>query len=426
MLKLSEEARAELIAGAPADPRRHFLFLQGLPGPFFRRLAAALRAHGHHASRVHFNGGDWWDWRGAPGATSFRGHSDAFGAWLDDHIARNDITDVILFGDNRPLHRQAIRRCRMRGIPVFVVEEGVLRPNFVSFERGGTNFASPLPRDLDRLDRIVARLGSEAPVAAIASKVRRRILEAIGYYLCQVLTMPLYPHYRSHRRNPPGREALAWIRRRARRRQEVEASRAAAAEVIEGRFFLFPMQLDGDHQIDAHSDFPDMASALDCVLHSFAVHAPQHTRLLVKMHPFDPDLDGWRAIVTAKAARRGIADRVRFIERYDLEPLLRAAVGVVTINSTVGPLALAQSCPVFCLGRAVYDIAGITARCGLDEFWYAPPPVDGRNFDTMCRAMRATALVNGGFHDERALGLLIDGAVRRLTEASWAAADAAA
>jgi capsular polysaccharide export protein len=144
------------------------------------------------------------------------------------------------------------------------------------------------------------------------------------------------------------------------------------------------------------------------------------------MHPFDPDLDGWRAIVTAKAARRGIADRVRFIERYDLEPLLRAAVGVVTINSTVGPLALAQSCPVFCLGRAVYDIAGITARCGLDEFWYAPPPVDGRNFDTMCRAMRATALVNGGFHDERALGLLIDGAVRRLTEASWAAADAAA
>ena len=105
MLKLSEEARAELISRASADPRRHFLFLQGLPGPFFRRLAAALRARGHRASRVHFNGGDWWDWRGAPGATSFRGHSDGFAAWLDDHIARNDITDVILFGDNRPLHR---------------------------------------------------------------------------------------------------------------------------------------------------------------------------------------------------------------------------------------------------------------------------------------------------------------------------------
>lgn len=421
MLKLSEDAHAELIAATHGHPGRHFLFLQGLPGPFFRRLAASLRAHGYRTSRVNFNGGDWWDWRGAPGATNFRGPADAFCVWLDAHIVGQGVTDIILFGDNRPLHREAIRLCRVRGIPVFVVEEGLLRPNFVSFERGGTNYASPLPRDLDALGRIVAQSGPETSMVPVASKVRRRIVEAISYYLCQTLTIPLYPHYRSHRRNPPLREALAWIRRRIRRRREVEVSRAAAAEVIGGRFFLFPMQLDGDHQIDAHSDFPDMASALDCVFHSFAAHAPQQTCLLVKMHPFDPDIDGWRAIVAAKAARFGVGGRVRFVERYDLEPLLRAAVGVVTINSTVGPLALAQSCPVFCLGRAVYDIPGVTAGCGLGDFWCDPPPVDGGNFELLCRAMRATALVNGGLHDEHALDLLVEGVTRRLTEPGWAA-----
>ena len=118
------------------------------------------------------------------------------------------------------------------------------------------------------------------------------------------------------------------------------------------------------------------------------------------------------------AACYGLAGRVQFVERYDLAPLLQRAAGVVTINSTVGPLALAEGCPVFCLGRAVYDIPGVTAGCGLDRFWTEPPPVDAANFETMCRAMRATALVNGGFHHPRALAMLVAGAVRRLLGAA--------
>ncbi|WP_447766107.1 capsular polysaccharide export protein, LipB/KpsS family [Sphingopyxis panaciterrae] len=354
-----------------------------------------------------------WDWRGQS-AAAFRGNVDAFPHWFEAYLARHHVTDILLFGDNRPLHRHAIHVAKQHEVAVFVVEEGLLRPNFVSLERGGTNYASPLPRDLDRLRQIVAHHDPDEPVTAIASEVKRRVVEAVRYYIAQTLTKPLFLNYRSHRQNAPLREAIAWVRRRINRRAEDAASAAAVADVRAGRFFLFPMQLDGDHQIDAHSDFPDMASALDCAFASFSAFAPEEVMLLVKMHPFDPDIDGWRACVAKKAARFGIGPRVRFIERFDLGILLESAAGVVTINSTVGPLALEKGCPVFCLGRAVYDIPGITAQCSLGDFWMAPPVVHAANFDLMCRAMRATALVNGGFHDDEALRLLVDSAVRRL------------
>jgi capsular polysaccharide export protein len=150
------------------------------------------------------------------------------------------------------------------------------------------------------------------------------------------------------------------------------------------------------------------------VLNNFACNAPADANLLVKMHPFDPDIDGWRAIVAGKAQRFGVAGRVYFIERYDLEPLLLAAKGLVTVNSTVGPLALAAGCPVFCLGRAIYDIDGITAKCGLNDFWSNPPKVVAENFKTFCRALQLTSLINGGFHDNRALDMLITGAAGRI------------
>ena len=53
---------------------------------------------------------------------------------------------VVLFGDERPVHRVARRIARAFGIPVWCFEEGYLRPNYVTFERDGNNANSPLPR----------------------------------------------------------------------------------------------------------------------------------------------------------------------------------------------------------------------------------------------------------------------------------------
>ncbi len=64
---------------------------------------------------------------------------------------------------------------------------------------------------------------------------------------------------------------------------------------------------------------------------------------------------------------------------------------VVTVNSTVGTLALACGLPVIALGKAVYDIAGLTFQGELDEFWNTPTAPDADLFDAFRRVL-ASAL----------------------------------
>jgi capsular polysaccharide export protein len=45
-------------------------------------------------------------------------------------------------------------------------------------------------------------------------------------------------------------------------------------------------------------------------------------------------------------------------------------------SSTVGCQALARGVPVMALGKAIYDIAGLTHQGELDEFWNAPEAPD--------------------------------------------------
>src|SRR5690606_41663120 len=76
------------------------------------------------------------------------------------------------------------------------------------------------------------------------------------------------------------------------------------------------------------------------------------------------------ALPIARAA--GGEDRVIFIEGGSLPRLSRDAKGMVTVNSTSGMVALEQQRPVAALGRAIYDIEGLTHQGPLDEFWEQP------------------------------------------------------
>ena len=393
---------------------RLFLFLQGLPGPFFRRLGTALRDEGAQVSRINFNGGDVLDWPG-PDAIAYRGTPADWPRWLEAFVDARGITDIIVFGDLRPIHRTARALADRRGLGFVTFEEGYLRPNHVTMERGGVNGHSSFPRALHAVRLIAERAGELGLEVPVENRFRRRASEAALYYAATHAAAPLFRHYRTHRHASPRREGAAWLRRYVRRWTERRASRDALAGLAGRPFFLLPLQLEGDAQITVHSPFASMRDAVGQVLDAFR-HAPPDVALLVKQHPLDPDVDNWRGFVTDRAAALGLGDRVAFIERFDLMPLLRVARGVVTVNSSVGPLALAAGVPVKTLGTAIYDVSGVTADVPLDAFWRGPPPVDVEAFDLFCRALRAKCLVNGGFHGEAALDLLVRNAVARLRD----------
>jgi len=403
---------------APARTR-NYLFLQGMPTLFFAGLGRALRANGHAVHRINFTGGDrlYWPLRGA---VDYRDTLQNWPAFLEGRLKQWRVTDIVLFGDWRPLHAAAIRVARLLGIAVHVFEEGYLRPHWVTLEQGGVNNNSALPRNADWYRAQAARLPEWQGETAIESSFLLRAVLDVTYHVTSLLTAWRYPGYRSHLPLNPFREYWGWIgrfRRRGRNARDTAASLGALA-VHKGPIFVFPLQLDTDSQLRINSDFGRQSPAIRMVLESFARHAPQDAQLVIKEHPFDPQLDNWHGQIMAQADALGIASRIAYLTGGDLNVLIAHSRGLVTVNSTSGILALAQGAPVIALATPVYAMPGLTFQDGLDRFWREASPPDAVLFDAFRRVLAHRTQINGGFFSWQGLRHAVAGAVDRLEAVS--------
>lgn len=401
--------------------RKTFLFLQGPPGPFFALLAQALAAAGHVVHRINFSGGDRGQWEGP--ATDYRGSRANWPHFFDNFVRANRITDLVLFGDCRPLHRAAHGLAVLRQLRIHVFEEGYIRPDWVTLELDGVNGNSSLSRDPEwylQAARELAPLPAHAPVA---SSFRRRADDALGYFVNNFFQLPRFPYYRSHRPISPVIEGLGWLKRLAGQKAARQRTEAILDQIAGTDYFVLPLQLNSDHQILTHSPFGNMKVAMAYVVESFARSAPAGVKLVIKQHPLENGLINWPRIARARAAEHGISDRMLFLEEGDIAQIVAGARGVVTVNSTTGTLALGAGVPVAVLGHAVYHIAGITHQGSLDTFWQNPPVPDPAIWDAFCRVLYDRCLIRGGFASDEGLSLLVEGAVRRLTERGDSDAD---
>lgn len=100
-----------------------------------------------------------------------------------------------------------------------------------------------------------------------------------------------------------------------------------------------------------------------------------------------------------------------------LEPVLDASEGIVTVNSTVGLLALRRNRPVKILGEAIYDVPGLTFQEPLDLFWREASRPDAELLDAFCRMLIQEVLVEGDFFTPEGRALAVEGSVRRILSA---------
>ena len=123
-----------------------FLFLQGPHGPFFQRLARMVQHSGADVWRVGFNAGDKLFWRDRARYIAYKGDADSWPAYFKQLVTEKGVTDLVLYGDVRPIHAQAVAHAKQIGIRVHVFEEGYMRPYWVTYEREGSNGHSKLMR----------------------------------------------------------------------------------------------------------------------------------------------------------------------------------------------------------------------------------------------------------------------------------------
>lgn len=395
--------------------RRSYLFLQGVCSPFFSRLGARLRADGAEVSRVNFTAGDVAYWRNGE-THAFHGGLQALPAFYEAVFARRNATDIVLFGDCRPVHRPAIELARRKGLRIHVFEEGYFRPHWITLERGGVNAYSALPRDPAWYREAARRMGAAPDARRFPAPFWNRAGHDVAYHLCGALNAACFPRYRGHAPYGAVREYTAYLRRAALLRWRARSDALAVARVSSGSrpYYLLPLQLEGDAQIRDHSPFHGMRQVLALAIASFARHAPVHSLLVVKNHPLDPGLAHHEAGVRELARVQGVADRVIYLECGHLPSLLARAAGVVTVNSTVGAAALERGCPTLALSPAIYHLEGLTFQGGLDAFWRAAEPPDRPLFHAFKAAVVHATQINGGFYSEPGIALAVECAAERM------------
>ncbi|MGK2909373.1 MAG: capsule biosynthesis protein [Sphingobium sp.] len=411
---VANDAAGEIARPPISLEGRVFGMLQGPPGPFFWLLGQRMRELGATVHRINFNGGDCIDWPGE-GAIDYRGTPTSWPRFIDHFLRDNGITDLMLFGDCRPLHRAAHGMAKLRNINIHVFEEGYIRPDWVTMELDGVNGHSTLPRDPQWFMEQAKSLPPAPKLPPITASFDRRVRDSYRYFHHVVTKFWRFPHYRSHRPGSVLIEGVRWgwklvvTNRLTERRTE-----KALARVAGRKYFLFPLQLTSDYQIREHSPFPDMASAVYYVLDSFQRNAPSDAMLLVKEHPLDAGTMVWSRFIAHEAKERGLSDRVVHLAGGDLAALAQKSSGMVTVNSTSGTFALAAGVPVKVLGDAIYNVPGVTDQALLDQFWASPASPDPRAWKAFRRVLEQRCLVRGGFASESAVETLMNSVVQRL------------
>jgi len=401
------------------NARRSFLFLQGLASPFFSRLADRLRTDGHAVHRINFCAGDAALWGKRP-AWSFRHGLEGLGAFLESRFQTHGFSDLILFGDQRPIHRLAMGVARTFGTRVHVFDEGYVRPNWITCERDGVNGHSGLPRDPGWYLTVNLALPNYGDGRPVRVPLRVRAAQDIAYHVANAVNPVVYPNYRTHRPRPAVVEYAGWARRFTQLSVRERADRRLIHRLLaQGRrLFILPLQLNSDAQIVHHSPFRHMADVITLVLKSFAWHAPPETQILIKNHPLDTGLFPYRRHIARLTRELDLRGRVHYVESGHLPTLFKHAAGVVVVNSTVGLSALHQGRPTKALATPIYDLPGLTSGTDLDGFWRHPDPPDRRLF----RAFRNTVIhatqANGDLFSREGIAMAVDGCLRLLAEQS--------
>lgn len=399
---------------------RHFLLLQGPMGSFFKKLAAALRAEGHTTLRINFNGGDRLHFSSRH-AKDFIGKLEDWPQTVRTIAQTHRITDLVVYGDCRPLHQIAIAQLRPLGVRIHVFEEGYFRPGWVTLEEGGVNGFSTLPKDAE-FYRAYAKNNPVQPPkssghgASFPSLARH----TISYYVASALLSMRYRNYLTHRQRTYQREGVAWVWRLTENYLLKPYRRRVMNEMISDSrpYVLVLLQLLGDSQITHHSPYHDMYDFLSEVLKDFAHNAPKELRLIVKNHPLDNGLTRYASFLRHKAASLGLGDRILYIDGGHLPTLFDHAIAAVTVNSTSGLSAVHHELPTRLMGSAVYNIEGLVSRQSLSDFWKAPQAPDKELYEAFRSYVITRTQCQGGFYTHTAIRLAVRETVARLLATS--------
>ncbi|WP_448584483.1 capsular polysaccharide export protein, LipB/KpsS family [Thermocrinis sp.] len=341
------------------------LLLVGPVGWFFYRLAKDLRSAGAEVYKINFSGGDLLYYPFS--AVNYRGKPEDFPEFLKSFVEEKGIDTLIVFNDCKEVHRIAKTALKDK-VELWVLERGYIRPNFFTFERGGINGYSKIPKNAEFYQNLQIR---KIEVKEVGEAKLHWYILSVFFFLAYILLRPFFPSSRFSYKN------ILWVMPYFIKTVFLQVyyslcEKKRIEKFIKnffGKYYFVPLQVFNDSQVRFHSDYKNLEEFIEEVIESFAKHAPKDTYLVFKHHPMDLGFKCYRELIDRKSKELGIGGRVFYFKSYPVERFLEGSIGCVTINSTVGLTALRMYKPVKVMGRAIYNVKGMVFDESLDVFW---------------------------------------------------------
>ncbi|WP_298680129.1 capsular biosynthesis protein [uncultured Lentibacter sp.] len=391
--------------GKITGDKRVFLFLQGPHGPFFHLLGKMLGRAGAQVWRVGFNAGDRAFWFSPKSYIPYRGTLADWPARFAEILTDKGVTDIVLYGDTRPIHAQAVAAARARGVQVHVFEEGYMRPYWVTYERGGANGHSKLMEmSLSEMQRGLAHSDMDTPLPpARWGDTRQHVFYGALYHWFVMFRNGEYRNFTPHRALGVTKEFQLYLKRLLLMPFQALERGLATWRIRNGGFpyHLALLQLEHDSSFQMHSPFGSMTEFLEVVVRGFAEGAPKHHHLVFKAHPLEDGRVPIRREIRRLARDLGLKGRVHYVRGGKLAALLADVRSAVTVNSTAAQQVLWRGIPLKVFGRAVYDKPELVSTQPLSAFFSAAKRPDHKAYQDYRRYLLETSQVPGGFYSAR-------------------------
>lgn len=373
LMSLPFIGRARRVFPNKNSPR--VVLLQGPVGNFFKRAQEHLNDSGFDAWRVCFNAGDRLYSRGEK-SLNFSGTPDSWRDWFTEVLRENGFDAVVLFGADRIVHRVALECAENAGIAVLCLEEGYIRPGYVTMELGGNNWRSPIAGQLPPETFNSPR--SEGPKAVLcAGSFSAMAWSAFQYFSVRALisTPGERKLFHKHKRTLLS-EGFYWFKNYYRKFAHVGRNYRVSERLLEHhdkRFFIVPLQVHDDTQLGRAANSWNNQKLILKTIVSFARNAPADHQLVFKIHPMERGHTRDWNFIRQVGALNDVKDRVHVLDGGSLSLLTRHSAGMITINSTSGLSALHHGVPLAVMGQALYrhqELAFCVERgMDLDRFW---------------------------------------------------------
>lgn len=396
------------------------LFISAPFGGFFKSIARDLEAHGCQVWRTVCDGGEFIE-TPARNRILFRGQPGAWPAFIQRALRARRISAVVTFNDTSPRNHTALAVAREAGLSRFVLENGYLRPHWITFDRDGVNGNSTLPKDPDFY------LAQQLPCPAaqeFPSRFRSHVWDTVRHFAASVVLSPALSFDSRYYGDSIYRQMTGYAREYAWGKvyNDVGQFERLVKQKAKtgGKIFVALLQKPGDGQLRVHSRFGSNGPFIEEICASFAAKAPSDAILVVKQHPLDYGVEKMPRRFKALSARLGLEGRAFYLRKTSIDKLLDHTHGLITINSTGGLIAVQRGIPTLCLGKAIYDMPGLTFQGPLDRFWEQGELPRRDVVAAFVAYLAHTSQLNGGFHTPQGLALLAPLLRQRILQGAYA------